>query len=105
MFLAADKTRLQDLDEAARRYLAWESILRERESLDLSPHQFKQAETQRDAADGAVSARIPETYQWLLVPGQKSPTASTVDPAGSGASPSVRSSMGGTANGGTPVPI
>lgn len=79
VFLAADKTRLQDLDEAARRYLAWESILRERESLDLSPHQFKQAETQRDAADGAVSARIPETYQWLLVPGQKSPTASTVD--------------------------
>jgi predicted AAA+ superfamily ATPase len=27
VFLAADKTRLQDLDEAARRYLAWESIL------------------------------------------------------------------------------
>jgi predicted AAA+ superfamily ATPase len=79
VFLAADKTRLQDLDEAARRFLAWESILRERESLDLSPHQFRQAETQRDAADGAVSARIPETYQWLLVPGQKSPTASTVD--------------------------
>jgi len=27
VFLAADKTRLQDLDEAARRYLAWKSIL------------------------------------------------------------------------------
>ena len=27
VFLAADKTRLQDLDEAVRRYLAWESIL------------------------------------------------------------------------------
>ena len=33
VFLAADKTRLQDLDEAARRYLAWESILaRERDA-------------------------------------------------------------------------
>ena len=27
VFLAVDKTRLQDLDEAVRRYLAWESIL------------------------------------------------------------------------------
>ena len=31
VFLAADKTRLQDLDEAARKYLAWESILAEKD--------------------------------------------------------------------------
>ncbi len=74
-FLAADKTRLQDLDEAARRYLAWESILAEKEALDLSQHQVKQAETQKAAADGAVTARLPETYQWLLVPVQSSPQA------------------------------
>ena len=30
VFLAADKTRLQDLDEAVRTYLAWESILARR---------------------------------------------------------------------------
>jgi len=30
VFLAADKTRLQDLDEAACRYLAWDSILDEK---------------------------------------------------------------------------
>ena len=36
VFLAADKTRLQDLDEAARKYLAWESILAEKETLELS---------------------------------------------------------------------
>ena len=76
VFLAADKTRLQDLDEAARRYLAWESILGEREQLDLSPHQVKQAETQKEAASGAVTARLPETYQWLLVPVQARPDAS-----------------------------
>jgi predicted AAA+ superfamily ATPase len=73
VFLAADKTRLQDLDEAARRFLAWESILAEKETLNLDPQQVKQAETQRTAADGAVTARIPETYQWLLVPVQKNP--------------------------------
>ena len=31
---------------------------------------MKQAETQKAAADGAVTARLPETYQWLLVPVQ-----------------------------------
>jgi hypothetical protein len=75
VFLAADKTRLQDLDEAARRYLAWESILAEQVELNLDPQQVKQAETQKSAADGAVTARLPETYQWLLVPGQSSPQA------------------------------
>ena len=75
VFLAVDKTRLQDLDEAVRRYLAWESILGEREPLDLSPYQVKQAEIQKEAASSAVTARLPEAYQWLLVPGQSSPDA------------------------------
>ena len=75
VFLAADKTRLQDLDEAARRYLAWESILEEKLALNLDPQQVKQAETQKAAADGTVTGRLPETYQWLLVPVQSSPDA------------------------------
>jgi predicted AAA+ superfamily ATPase len=75
VFLAADKTRLQDLDEAVRRYLAWDSILVEKETLDLSPHQVKQAETQKTAANATVNARLPETYQWLLVPEQVNPQA------------------------------
>jgi hypothetical protein len=75
VFLAADKTRLQDLDEAVRLYLAWTSILNEKELLDLSPYQVWQAETQQTAADSTVTARLPETYQWLLVPTQTSPQA------------------------------
>ncbi len=75
VFLAVDKTRLQDLDEAVRRYLAWESILQEREPLDLSPHQVRQAEIQKEAAASAVTARLPEAYQWLLIPGQTRPDA------------------------------
>jgi hypothetical protein len=75
IFLAADKTRLQDLDEAVRKFLTWDSILDEKDKLDLSPHQVKQAETQKTAADGAVTARLPETYQWLLVPTQATPQA------------------------------
>ncbi len=73
VFLAADKNRLQDLDEALRKYLAWSSIVNEKDTLNLDPHQVKQAETQRKSADGEVSARLPETYQWLLVPVQTDP--------------------------------
>jgi hypothetical protein len=75
VFLAADKVRLQDLDEAVRRFLAWKSILAEKETLNLDPHQVRQAETQKQAADGAVTARLPETYQWILVPEQSNPQA------------------------------
>ncbi len=75
IFLAPDEARHQDLDQAARRYLAWRSILDDRESLDLPPHQVRQAEQQAESADGTVNARIGETFQWLLVPSQKTPHA------------------------------
>ncbi len=73
VFLAADKNRLQDLDEAARKYLAWDSILDEKQTLNLDPQQVKQAENQKSSADGVVTSRLPETYQWLLVPVQATP--------------------------------
>jgi predicted AAA+ superfamily ATPase len=73
IFLAVDKTRLQDLDEAVRYYLAWESIVEEHEGLNLDPHQVKQAESQCKVAESTVTIRIPEAYQWLLVPTQATP--------------------------------
>ena len=73
VFLAADRTRLQELDDAARKVLAWDSILAEKVQLNLTSYQVTQAETQRASADGAVTARLPETYQWLLAPAQSTP--------------------------------
>jgi predicted AAA+ superfamily ATPase len=75
VFLAIDSVRVQDLDEAARRHLAWDSIVADKDQLDLSPHQLKQAEEQRRSADSTVAERLPEAYQWLLVPTQTSPQA------------------------------
>ena len=74
VFLAADQTRLQDLEEAVRRHMAWKSILTDRESLDLSVHQLKQAETQCKVSAETIEARLPETFQWLLVPVQDDPS-------------------------------
>ncbi|MDZ7317501.1 MAG: Swt1 family HEPN domain-containing protein, partial [candidate division KSB1 bacterium] len=75
VFLAADKTRLQDLDEDVRQYLAWMSIVDEAETLNLDPHQTKQAVSRKESAQSAVAARLPETYQWLIVPTQANPQA------------------------------
>jgi hypothetical protein len=69
---------MQDLDEAVRRYLAWESVLAERDSLELLPSQAKQAETQKAAAESTITARLPEAYSWLLVPEQTSSSQSAV---------------------------
>ena len=75
VFLAVDQTRLQDLDEAVRRWLAWSSILQDKETLNLDPHQVRQAEAQLKSEDGAVVGRLPEAYQWLLAPVQSTPQA------------------------------
>lgn len=80
VFLAADSTGLQDLEEAVRRYLAWDSIVRDREALDLSAQQARQAEEQLRAASTAVDARIPEVFIWLLVPVQLDPAGGKPDP-------------------------
>jgi predicted AAA+ superfamily ATPase len=73
VFLAADETRLGDLIEAICKFLAWQSILNDKEALNLDPHQVRQAQAQHGQAEAAVRARVPETYQWLLAPAQKTP--------------------------------
>jgi len=70
VFLAADKARVQDLEEGARKYLAWRSIVDDRESLNLDPAQTRQAENRLRESEGALQGRIPETYIWVLAPKQ-----------------------------------
>ena len=70
VFLAGDATRLKELQIAIRQYLAWKSICDEKEQLNLDPFQSKQADTKRRNANDTARARIPETWQWLLAPGQ-----------------------------------
>lgn len=75
VFLAPDRTRLGELEQAVRQYLAWASIEAEREELNLDAFQANQARTQRTRAEETIRARIPETYIWLLVPEQPDKTA------------------------------
>ncbi|MBS0607459.1 MAG: ATP-binding protein, partial [Verrucomicrobia bacterium] len=73
VFLAPDKTRLQELETAISRFLAWKSIVNEENHLNLTENQKNQARTQNNAADLSVKAKITEVYQWLLIPHQVSP--------------------------------
>jgi len=71
VFLAPDSARLVELEKAVRLYLAWDSILKDRERLNLDPQQVRQAEAQRQEAEKTVEVRLPEAYSWLLVPVQQ----------------------------------
>lgn len=68
VFLAPDKARLDDLEQAIRNFLAWDSIWNEREALNLDAFQTKLASRNRSLSDEVVESRIKETYVWLLVP-------------------------------------
>ena len=70
VFLCPDATRLMELRQAVRDFLAWKSIEADRDSLNLDAFQSRQAETKRGQFDDAVTQRLSETYIWTLVPSQ-----------------------------------
>lgn len=73
VFLTPDHRELDKLLEATASYLAWTSILKDRERLDLSHSLERQANTRKDDANKAVDVRINSTWIWALVPHQDDP--------------------------------
>ena len=56
VFVAPDKARLEELRDAARSFLAWESIVDDHEELNLDAQQRRHAETQRRHFDETVDS-------------------------------------------------
>ncbi|HRW93906.1 MAG TPA: Swt1 family HEPN domain-containing protein, partial [Thermotogota bacterium] len=75
VFLAADGNQLSSLQEAVRFFLAWKSILDEKQALNLDPQRENQARDQMNSFSTTVDVRVGETFRWLLAPEQASPTA------------------------------
>jgi len=71
VFVAGDRARLEDLKKAVREYLAWQSIERDADTLNLDAFQRKQAHDKNEDAERTVEQRIPEAHFWLLVPSEK----------------------------------
>ena len=69
-FVAVDRTRLGDLEDAIRWAMAWAAIDDKKEELNLDPTQVRTAKAKRKEWEGIVEQRIPEAYCWLIVPGQ-----------------------------------
>jgi hypothetical protein len=61
LFLVPDERHLKDLAARVRQLLAWSSIERETEALNLALIAARQAETKRREAELAVATQIGET--------------------------------------------
>ena len=67
-FVAPDQDKLRDLQTEVKRFVAWKSILSDKDDLNLDGSQIREAESSLNRSNSSVEARIKETYCWLLVP-------------------------------------
>lgn len=70
VFLAVASKRVEELRQASRFYLAWQSINDEWEVLNLSPNQQKQAKSKFKETDQTVNSRIELAFEYILTPRQ-----------------------------------
>ena len=78
VFLAATAKRIEELRNIARLYLAWKSIDKDRESLNLTAHQQKQAETKLKETDETVDSQIGLAFEYILTPSQTPGTSKII---------------------------
>ena len=74
VFLACDQSKQENLWQRVNEYLAWDSIVADKEVLNLNTFQNKQAAAKLKDADNTVKMLLQDSYQWLLVPDQPEPT-------------------------------
>ena len=67
-FVAPDQDKLRDLQTEVKRFIAWKSILSDKDDLNLDGGQLREADSSLNRSNSSVETRIKETYCWLLVP-------------------------------------
>ncbi|WP_243028145.1 DUF499 domain-containing protein [Thermus albus] len=73
LFLAADAAQVTDLEEAARLYLAWQSVKENGGDLNLGQADLRQVEKRLQDAESTLKARLEEAYRYLLRVRQPNP--------------------------------
>jgi len=68
MFVAPDQELMTDLKQAVRRYLAWESIKEDSETLNLDATQNRETDKNLTTQNRTVDDQIKGAYCWLIVP-------------------------------------
>ncbi len=70
VFLDADREAMDGLQQETRRFLAWQSVVRDQEALNLDAHQRREASDGETASERNVRIRFDEAWRWLLAPSQ-----------------------------------
>ena len=71
IFVAPDVEYWSPLESEVRHYLAWDSIVKDVEELNLDTHQRREATDGKNRSNQTVGMRLNEAYCWLLVPTQE----------------------------------
>ena len=67
-FVAPDQDALHALEKAVRELLAWQSIKKDSETLNLDAGQNTETQNNINRSNETVNIRLKETYCWLIVP-------------------------------------
>ena len=67
-FLAPDREAAEGLKQETRRFLAWRSVVRDHEALNLDANQRREAAEGEKDSGQTVRLRFDEAYRWLLAP-------------------------------------
>jgi len=70
IFLAPDQMDIENLRQYVAQYLAWDSIIEDKEILNLDNFQNQQAKTKHSQCDQLVDQILNQAYQWLITPDQ-----------------------------------
>lgn len=79
VFLAADQSRLESLEDSVRRMLAWRKIVAERAGYELTTTQIQTAEEKQRSAQADVAAALRACWCHGLVPTQQPRAGATIE--------------------------
>lgn len=67
-FVAPDQDKLSSLQQEVKRYIAWSSILADKDDLNLDGNQLRETQNNLKRSNDTIDMRLKETYCWLIVP-------------------------------------
>ena len=67
-FVAPDVNQLESLRLEVRRFIAWKSIMSDKDDLNLDGNQIRETQSNLTRSNDTVELRLKEAYRWLMVP-------------------------------------
>jgi len=71
VFLCADNEAKNTLYEHTKRFLAWKSIVDDKDALNLDQHRLKEGNNNQKDYEARLDGSIREAYKWVMAPTQE----------------------------------